>query len=254
MVEKLTYADKEHRIKELEKEISAYQNTDKEMQECNQRLEDVLFLLPTAIMIIDTESHEIIDANPQAILMIGLPLELIVGANYHQFLSQMEDQSHISDLSSDNSEGLLIGSDGKTVPIHKTVVPVTFDGRECILVNFVDITERKLAEAERVQKEKLQGVVEMARAVCHEMNQPLQAVTGLSELLVMDADENDPVFNNLKNIQKQSEKMGEITKKLMKITKYETKDYPGEKIIDIAKATSPEPIDTEIMINQRAAF
>lgn len=254
MVEMLTYTEMENRIKELEKEISAYQNTKEEFQECIQRLETVLFSLPTAIMIIDTESHEIIEANPPALLMIGLPLELMVGANYHQFLSQLEDKSHISDLFSDNSEGLLIGSDGKEIPIHKTVVPVTYDGRKCILINFVDITVSKLAESERAQKEKLQGVVEMARAVCHEMNQPLQAVIGLSELLAMDAEENDPIFKNLKNIQEQADRMGEITKKLMKVTRYETKDYPGEKIIDIDKATSSEPTDTDITTNQLAVF
>ena len=48
--------------------------------------------------------------------------------------------------------------------------------------------------------------------------------------------------------------MGEITKKLMKVTKYETKDYSGEKIIDIDKSTTLESIDAEIMTNQWAAF
>ncbi len=41
-------------------------------------------------------------------------------------------------------------------------------------------------QAELVEKEKLQGVIEMAGAVCHELNQPMQVVSGVSELLMMD--------------------------------------------------------------------
>ena len=45
-----------------------------------------------------------------------------------------------------------------------------------------DISHRKQAEIERLQKEKLQGVLEMAGAACHELNQPLQVVSGYNDL------------------------------------------------------------------------
>jgi PAS domain S-box-containing protein len=212
---------------------------EKALRESYERIETVLFSLPTGIMIIDSETNEIIEANPQALSMIGSPLELIVGSKYHQFICAAEMRNPISDLeiSCNSSESILIGADGAKVPTHKTIIPVTFDGRECFIVNFVDITEHKQAESERIQKEKLQGVVEMAGAVCHEMSQPLQAVAGLSELLTMEVKEGDPLFNNIIKIQEQTIRMSEITKKLMKVTKYETKGYLKGKIIDIDKAT-----------------
>lgn len=250
MVEKLTFTEMELRIKELEEQISAYKHSEKDLKEYNERLENILFSLPTGILIIDTESQEIIEANPQALLMIGLPLELIAGTKYDQFIFQPEGQNLISDFSCDNPEGQLIGADGEKIQIHKAVIPVIFDATECVIFSFIDITEHKQTNYERIQKEKLQGVIEMARAVCHKMNQPLQAVMGLSELLTMDINEDDPLFSNLKNIQKQADSMGKITKKLMKVTRYETKDYLTEKIIDIDKATLSEPIDTRIINNQ----
>ena len=101
-----------------------------------------------------------------------------------------------------------------------------------------DISHRKQAEKERLQKEKLQGVIEMAGAACHELNQPLQVIFGYNELLIKDLPEDHSLVENLNIIVEQIEKMGKITRKIMKITKYETKPYAqGAIIIDIDKSS-----------------
>ena len=50
------------------------------------------------------------------------------------------------------------------------------------------------------EQEKLQGVLEMAGAVCHELNQPLQSVSGFSEMLLMDMKTGDPNADTLQKI------------------------------------------------------
>jgi len=99
------------------------------------------------------------------------------------------------------------------------------------------ILRRELAEKELLHHEKLQGVIEMAGAVCHEMNQPLMAISGYSELILMDLKEKDPLGEKLIKMKEQIDRLGQITRKLMHITKYETKDYIKSKIIDIDKAS-----------------
>ncbi|MDF1590816.1 MAG: response regulator [Desulfobacterales bacterium] len=88
-----------------------------------------------------------------------------------------------------------------------------------------------------LEKEKLQAVFETAGAVCHEMNQPLQVVSGVAELLLLDVKTTDPHYEKLTTLMEQTERMGQITNKLMKITKYETKKYLKSKIVDIDKAS-----------------
>ncbi len=86
--------------------------------------------------------------------------------------------------------------------------------------------------------EKLKVILEMAGAVCHELNQPLQYISGSSELLLMTTPKSDPLYEDLYKMKQQVDKMGKITKKLMGITTYETKNYVGEtSIIDINKAS-----------------
>ncbi len=77
----------------------------------------------------------------------------------------------------------------------------------------------------------------MAGAVCHELNQPLQAILGHSELLIMGINHNDPKYKQLKIIIEQVERIRDLTRKLQKITTYKTKNYQDEKIIDIEKAS-----------------
>jgi CheY-like chemotaxis protein len=100
------------------------------------------------------------------------------------------------------------------------------------------LTQRMLVE-KIVEQEKLQGVLEMAGAVCHEMNQPLQAVTWATELLLREIPEEDQLFSAARNINRNVEKIGTITRKLQGITRYETMKYVGDmKIIDIERASS----------------
>jgi PAS domain S-box-containing protein len=102
-----------------------------------------------------------------------------------------------------------------------------------------DISDRRLAESERLQKERMQGVLEMAGAACHELNQPVQSILGYSELLLERISEDNAAYGNAKTISEQVNRMRSIMEKIMEITKYETREYiEGVKIIDIDKAST----------------
>ena len=103
----------------------------------------------------------------------------------------------------------------------------------------ISMKKRRQLEEERLQRERLEGVIEMAGAACHELAQPLQSLTGYSHLLLTDLSEDNPLFGEIKKIQGMVNQLGQITKKIMHITRYETKEYiKGYKIIDIDKASS----------------
>ena len=103
------------------------------------------------------------------------------------------------------------------------------------------VTKEMRAEEERVMREKLQALLETAGAICHELNQPIQAVSGYSEILLMNLEDSDPSYEKIKKISKMTKKMGSITKKLMRTTRYETKEYlKGYKIVDIEKSSNDE--------------
>ena len=209
--------------------------------ESHARQVDLLLSLPHGIVIVDADAHHIIDVNPQAITMIGAARDRIVGRRCHAFICpNREGNCPITDAGKemDRSETVLLTADGQSIPVLKSVIAADLNGQNVLIESFVDLTEQKRAEQLRVEKEKFKGVVEMAGAICHEFSQPLMALSGYADLLLMDVDEGRSEHEKILQLKKQVERMGALTKKLLEITSYEKRSYLDTEIIDIHKSAS----------------
>jgi PAS domain S-box-containing protein len=101
-----------------------------------------------------------------------------------------------------------------------------------------DLTEKNRAAQDRLQKEKLEGVLETAGGICHELNQPLQALSGYLEILAVKSDARPEAVAFIEKALAQTDRMRTITANLQGITHYETMAYAGNtKIIDIHKSS-----------------
>jgi C4-dicarboxylate-specific signal transduction histidine kinase len=127
---------------------------------------------------------------------------------------------------------------------HIRIAPIRRHGRlSGRLFVLQDTTKSKYAQDERLDSEKLKAALEMAGAVCHKLNQPIQGIYGYAELLMLKMAPEDPMYRKIAAIKTQTEKMGEITHKLMGITRYRTARYTsGETIVDIDQSS---PVQTE---------
>ena len=106
-----------------------------------------------------------------------------------------------------------------------------------------DVTQRKESEKIITEKDRLQGALELSRAVCHEMTQPLMSVLGYFDLILLDMPADDTNYSRICKIQTQLERMSGITKKLMNISTYQTKDYLNEKILDLSESSKDEKLN-----------
>jgi PAS domain S-box-containing protein len=107
----------------------------------------------------------------------------------------------------------------------------------CVAV-LSDLTEKNRALLDRLENEKLQSALETTGAVCHELNQPLQALSGYVEILSarLASDKDHGVY--LEKISRLMDRMRDITDKLQGITRYETTGYGRHtRILDIHKAS-----------------
>jgi len=122
--------------------------------------------------------------------------------------------------------------------------PTVLNHENMVLLSIEDMTEAKTHEKILLEKEKLSAVLKTAGGVCHELNQPLMAILGFSELLLEDLPRDDQQRQNLLEIKEQARRLGAITGKLMSITRFKTKTYLNHEIIDIDAAShvKQEPV------------
>jgi DNA-binding response OmpR family regulator len=102
-----------------------------------------------------------------------------------------------------------------------------------------ELLTRVRTHLDTVRRGRLRGVLEMAGAVCHELHQPMQAVLGLAEMLRRELDASpgcDGVRDRVADLEKEVFRMREITVKLTRITRYETRDYLRGRIVDLNRA------------------
>ena len=138
-------------------DITEQKKAEESLQESEKQLKLILESIQAGIMLIDPEKHIIIEVNPEAAKIIGLPREKLVGAVCHKYVCSSElGQCPITDLgqSMDNSDRVLLTNNGEQRSILKTVVPVTIHGRKHLLESFVDITERKKSETALIESDK----------------------------------------------------------------------------------------------------
>ena len=235
-------------ILQVSRDITERKKAEEALRESEERYRTILENIEDGYFEVDIAGN-LTFFNDSLCRLNGYPHAEMMGVNYRQYTDKENSQILYQTFNKvfrtgEPSKGVeyeIIGKDGtkRNTEASASLIkntsgqPIGFRG---IMRN---ITERKRLERDRYQYEKLQGVLEMAGAICHELNQPMQIISGYSDLLLMNISENDPIHAKLDTISKQIHRMGTITKKLMTIKEYKTQDYAGfSRIIDINKSSA----------------
>lgn len=187
-----------------------------------------------------SEDSRIVAANQVLCEMLGYAMDDLRGMNVLKLIIP-QDRTRLIDYIRNKRAGvhefLCLRKDGTVFPIEAHSRAVTYKNGMVYQTAIRDLTEQKRIEQERATHERMQGVLEMAGAVCHEINQPLMALHGYMDIAGVKAGGKSTFSAHLEKMRHQVERIELLTRKLMRITKYETKPYAGgERIIDIDQA------------------
>lgn len=137
-------------------DITAELEVEEALHQSEAKTRTILEAISTGIIIVDPETHTIVDANKEAARLFGEQKDKIIGNQCHKFICPAEDgKCPITDLGQliDNTERTLINKDGESIPILKTVTQITVGGKKLLLENFTDITARKQTEKALTESE-----------------------------------------------------------------------------------------------------
>jgi PAS domain S-box-containing protein len=253
----------EKRVKLLENEAERLRQTEEALRESEERFRAIATAARDSILMMDGEGR-VSFWNRAAETMFGYSQREVMGKQVHGLIAPNEyheafeaafkkfRETGLGEAVGTVLELTALKKDGTECPIELSLSRVYFQKSWHAIGIIRDISGRKAAEEERLRVEKLQGGLEMAGAVSHELNQPMQAIYGYAELLLMELPKESVLLDTVRKIRDQIERMSGITERLTRITSYVTKDYAaGTRIIDIEAAVSDgeegDPLDGPVL-------
>ena len=155
-----------------------------------RRLRTILEHMQTGIFVVDVETRAIVEVNPVACEMLGVPYDDIIGAICDAFICDTPTPETLGEAGGQalpDTESMITTGGGERRPVLRTVVAAEFDDRPCLVESFVDIsaqkeTERRLREARELAERTSRGKSELLANVSHELRTPLNGILGMAEL------------------------------------------------------------------------
>jgi two-component system, cell cycle sensor histidine kinase and response regulator CckA len=190
-----------------------------------------------AVVMADAEGR-ITEWNPAAERMFGYSREEAIGRS-PAFVQPEEDRDRRAEIVRSaieeggwRGEFAAVHRDGRTIYCATHIVPLRGPGGEVAGTLGVtrDITERRRAEEELRQMQKMEAVGRLAGGIAHDFNNLLTALIGHTEMILLDAPEGGTLTADLREIRRAADRAAALTRQLLAFSRKQVME-PG--VIDL---------------------
>ncbi|MDM7926603.1 MAG: response regulator [bacterium] len=191
----------------------ARRNTETALRESEKRFQWLFESAREGILLLDSGSGRITDANPFTMEFIGAPAGSVIGrtlaeagfipfpAVYALFLDRLGQEGFA------RYEGAVSSAAGRSPVAELECSRTRFEGRDIVLCSLRDVTGRKLAEDEKdkiqqqlFQSQKMEAIGAVVGGVAHDFNNLMTAIQISADLALMKTDESNELAGELKEI------------------------------------------------------
>jgi PAS domain S-box-containing protein len=145
-------------------DITQRKSAEDALRESEVRFRTIFENQQNGLIMVDAETHMIVDANRTALSLFGATRDDVIGRVCHTFICPAEEGNcPVTDLghSVDMAERVLLNIRGERVPVIKSVSRTILGDHTYLIESFTDITDRKrMEEALRASEEKYHGIFE----------------------------------------------------------------------------------------------
>lgn len=162
------------------------------LQESEAKYKSLFDSGPDPIFVVDAFSGEILDGNPRVEELYLYTKGEFLGMNFvdlgpehnKDFLSHFEAGYDTTGFAY-FPKMLHYKKGGQPFFVNMHACPISYKGRQAIIVAATDITEMIEKDAQLIQSSKMKTLGEMSAGIAHELNQPLNAIKMGSDYLAM---------------------------------------------------------------------
>jgi PAS domain S-box-containing protein len=148
--------------------------------------------------------------------LVGHRLDRIISLSHKKAFSEAFDAS-LHGLQSDNLELMITRGNGTQGKFSVNLSPMRDDRGEVssVVVLMTDITDTSMIQAKLMHTEKMAAVGQLVSGVAHEVNNPLTAIMGFSDLLMENPEVPGSARKDLQVILEEAQRTKEIVQNLL---------------------------------------
>ena len=155
---------------------------------------------PDPVYVVEHQSMNILDANPRAEELYGYSKAELLGMRYTQLDPDFAEhgRDRFEKLGARDAGCLYCTKvinykkSGEPFFVNLHACPISYKGKQAIIIAATDITEMIEKDAQLIQASKMKTLGEMSAGIAHELNQPLNAIKMGSDYLDMLAERDEP--------------------------------------------------------------
>jgi PAS domain S-box-containing protein len=205
-----------------------------QVEESERFVANILNCIRPQLVVVDRQQH-IVLTNRVFIAAMNKEENELLGADYHSLWQENHCARENCPVEQVLQTGMAASYEHQVMKddgphwVERTASPMLDERGEVEFVIEVirDITAKRQLAQEHLERVKLQGVVELAGTVAHEINSPLFAALGTAQLLEEDLDSTE-LIADVQTIIRNLKAIGALTQKMTSMTGFESRDYVGE--------------------------
>ena len=235
--------------RELQKEVEERKQTELRLRESEEKFRVLAEKAVVGIWIV--RDKLIIYANPKAAEIFNYPQEELINKNPMELVLD-EDRAimreHLVLRTKGNSTNMSyqfrgMTKDGKMIDLESYGALINWQGQPAVLESVIDITRRKITEAELIKSRRMESVGILAGGIAHDFNNLLAVIVGNTSMLKLNYGRDPMIYNYLENVEKASAQAADLAQKFVTFSEggwVIRKEINLAKILEDAKHLSPE--------------
>lgn len=226
-------------------DITEVKNFQAQLQRERDFTSKILNNTQTVIMVADTaglvsyanrRSYEAGGFDPDE--LVGHRLDNIIAPSHQKTFAEAFESS-LHGLQVDNLELMIVRGNGSQGKFSINLSPMRDEGGDVtsVVVLMTDITDAAMIQAKLVHTEKMAAVGQLVSGVAHEVNNPLTAIMGFSDLLMENPEVPGSARKDLQVILEEAQRTKEIVQNLLSFARQRPPQRELLQINDILRKT-----------------